>query len=204
MRKIFITGIGTNVGKTIVAAILVEALEADYWKPVQAGNHYPTDSELIRLLISNKKSIIHPEAYCFKNPLSPHAAASLEGKTILPEEIITPATKNKILVIEGAGGLMVPLNETFLMLDLIKQLKAALIIVVENYLGSINHSLLTIAAAKENNITIAGIVFNGASNLESEKIILNYTKLQCLGNIKKAEKIDKAFIITQAQQFKNI
>src|SRR5690606_37588519 len=130
LTPLFITGTGTDVGKTLVAAIITEALHADYWKPVQAGYADGTDSLRIQQMISNKRTKIHPELYCLEMPASPHIAAPAENKRITIEEIIThlPQTKNE-LIIEGAGGLMVPLNEKELILTLIKKLKARAIIV---------------------------------------------------------------------------
>lgn len=161
MTPIFITGTGTDVGKTLVSAIVVEALKADYWKPVQAGFSDGTDSLFVKQIISNKTTLIHPECYLLKMPASPHLSAPAEKKEITIKEIINhfPKTKNQ-LVIEGAGGLMVPLNKNELMLDLIKKLKARVIVVSKNELGSINHSLLTGAVLKKEKINVAGWIFN--------------------------------------------
>ena len=151
MRKIFVTGIGTDVGKTIASAIITEALQADYWKPIQAGLYPLTDKEKVKSLISNKTSVFHPESYLLKEPMSPHAAAEMEGVTIDLNTIIVPATKNT-LIIEGAGGIMVPINNHSFVLDLIEKLNAEVVLVVQNYLGCINHSLLTINALKQKGI----------------------------------------------------
>src|ERR1035438_4434649 len=121
MRKIFVTGTGTDVGKTIVSAILVEKLKADYWKPVQAGSLNETDTMRVKELITNSKSSFHSEGYCLSGYMSPHAAANSDGIKINLSKIKLPVTKNH-LIIEGAGGLMVPLNEKSLVIDLIKQL----------------------------------------------------------------------------------
>jgi dethiobiotin synthetase len=160
MNPIFITGIGTDVGKTLIASIVTEALQADYWKPVQAGSADGTDSLFIQKMVSNNQSKIHPELYKLKMPASPHIAAPAEKKKISIKEIIDnlPQTKNQ-LIIEGAGGLMVPLNDKELMLNLIKKLKAKVIIVSKNELGSINHSLLTGAVLQKEKIDVAGWIF---------------------------------------------
>lgn len=157
MTPIFITGTGTDVGKTLIASIVTEALQADYWKPVQAGFANGTDSLRIRDLISNDQTKIHPELYLLEMPASPHLSAPAEGKEIKIKEIIhhLPKTKNQ-LIIEGAGGLMVPLNKHKLILDLIKKLNAKVIIVSKNELGSINHSLLTAAVLKKEKIPVLG------------------------------------------------
>ena len=173
MRKLFITGIGTDVGKTLVSAIFVESLKADYWKPVQCGNLDNSDTSYVKQLVTSKDSVFHPEAYRLKEPISPHAAAGMEGIEISINEIKLPATQNT-LIIEGAGGLMVPLNSVNHVIDLIIEFNAEVILVAKHYLGSINHTLLSIDALKNRNIPIAGIVFNGERNETSERVILNY------------------------------
>ncbi len=183
MKTYFITGIGTGIGKTIVSTIVTEALKADYWKPIQAGDLNNSDSMKVRSLISNTKTFIHPEVYRLSKPISPHAAAKTDKITIDLKNIKKPKTP-KTLIIEGAGGIMVPLNEKQFMVDLIKLLKAEVILVVKNYLGSINHTLLTYEALKGRNIPIAGVVFNGKPNPSSEEFILSYTKLKCILKIK--------------------
>jgi len=176
MRRIFVTGIGTEVGKTVVAAILTEALQADYWKPVQSGTLTDSDTETVKALIQNKKTNFHPEAYRLPLPLSPHAAAEAENITIELKNIQLPPTTNH-LVIEGAGGLMVPLNQNTLLVDLLPIFACEVVLVSRNYLGSINHTLLTWEALKSRNINIIGLIFNGEPNPASEDFILNYTGL---------------------------
>jgi dethiobiotin synthetase len=139
--KIFITGISTDVGKTIASAIATQALEADYWKPIQAGDLDNSDSHKILKYISNKKSVIHENSYKLNTPASPHFAAELDGITIDIKKIIAPKTDNH-LVIEGAGGIYVPVNDNHLIIDLIQK-DYKVIVVSRHYLGSINHTLLT-------------------------------------------------------------
>ncbi|MES2140755.1 MAG: dethiobiotin synthase [Bacteroidota bacterium] len=194
MKRFFITGIGTDVGKTIASAILVEALNADYWKPVQAGDLDNTDTMKVRSLISNTRSKFHPETYRLTKQMSPHAAAEADGIKINIDTFTLPITSNS-LIIEGAGGSMVPLNDKYLVIDLIQKLKAEVILVSSNYLGSINHTLLTVEALKSRNIPIAGIIFNGKSTKTSEEYILNYTGLKCLLSIEEEKKIDKEMIL---------
>ena len=200
MRKIFITGTGTDIGKTVVAAIVTEALQADYWKPVQTGAYHSTDAKMVEFLISNSKTVIHPEKYSFLQPMSPHAAAENEGKKILLSEIDLPETFNT-LVIEGAGGVLVPLNDKEFIIDMIKKFEAETIVVLQNYLGSINHSLLTIEALMKRNINILGVVINGATHKASEDIIYNYTGLSCLCKIQKESNLNKAVILKYAKLF---
>lgn len=194
MKTFFISGIGTDVGKTIASAIIVEALEADYWKPVQAGELNNTDTMKVASLISNKKSVLHKERHLLTQPQSPHAAAAIDGVEIMPAQIQLPTTNNT-LIIEGAGGLMVPLTHNYLIIDLIQQIKAEVILVSKNYLGSINHTLLSFEALKSRNIPIAGIIFNGQENKTSEAFILNYTQLKCLLRINEEKDITKETIM---------
>ncbi len=194
MKHYFVTGICTDVGKTLASAILVEALEADYWKPLQAGELNNTDSMKVRSLISNSKTVIHPEAFLLSEPLSPHAAAEIDEVQIKLEDIVLPQTANT-LIIEGAGGLMVPINNNDLIIDLIKKLNIEVILVSEFYLGSINHTLLSAYALQSNNIKVAGIVFNGIPVPTSENFILKHTGLKHLLSINEEELIDKNTIL---------
>ena len=200
MRKIFVTGIGTDVGKTIVSAILVEALQADYFKPVQAGDEI-TDREVVKGLVSGKRIKFHKEKFLLKNPMSPHAAAELENTEIRLSKLKLPNTTNNI-VIEGAGGLMVPLNyKGDTILDLIKYYEAEVVLVCTNYLGSINHTLLSIQALKNKEANILGIFFNGESNPASEKVILETTGIRCLGRVKKEEEFTKSLVKEYASHY---
>ncbi|HWZ13730.1 MAG TPA: dethiobiotin synthase [Mucilaginibacter sp.] len=192
-RPLFVTGIGTGIGKTLISAILVEKLKADYWKPVQSGDLDNSDTLTVQNLVSNTISVFHPEAYRLTQPYSPHKSAVIDGVIIDPGKFSLPETNNT-LIIEGAGGLMVPLNDQFLMIDLIKQFDAEVILVSQNYLGSINHTLLSIDALKHRDIPIKGIIFNGPEDNSSETFILNYSKLKKLGHIPWFEKIDNATV----------
>jgi dethiobiotin synthetase len=190
----FITGIGTEVGKTIVSAALVEKLQADYWKPVQSGDLDNSDSIKIKNLVSNTKTHIFPEAYRLTQPFSPHKSAALDHISIEAQKFILPEINNT-LIIEGAGGLMVPLNDQFLMIDLIKQLGAEVILVSKNYLGSINHTVLSIYALQQYGIPVRGVIFNGPKDDYTESFILGYTGIQFLGHIPEYATIDKKAII---------
>lgn len=169
-KPLFVTGIGTGVGKTYVSAHLVEKMQADYWKPIQSGDLEQSDTMKVRSLVKNNQSVFHPEAYRLTQPFSPHKSAQLDGIMIDPGKIILPKTQNN-LIIEGAGGLMVPLNDSFFMIDLIMQLQAEVVLVVMHYLGSINHTLLSIEALKSRNLPINRVVFNGIKEAYSEDII---------------------------------
>ena len=190
--KLFITGISTDVGKTIASSIIVESLEADYWKPIQAGDLEDSDSHKIKKHISNHKTIIHENSYKLNTPASPHFAAERDGITIDLTKIKEPHTKNH-LVIEGAGGIFVPLNDIDCVIDLIKK-DYKVIVVSRHYLGSINHTLLTIEALKNRKIKIAGIIFSGDKNAATEKIILSKTGVKYIGRIEQEPYFDKTVI----------
>ena len=201
MRKIFVTGIGTDVGKTIVAAILTEALQADYWKPIQCGSLELTDTERVKRLVESKLSIFHSEAYRLKTPASPHNAAELEGIKIHWGKLKLPETKNT-LVIEGAGGILVPFNykgET--MLDMAKNWDTEVVIVSRNYLGSINHTLLTLKTLQDSGVKVLGLIFNGESTPSSEDVILKTTKVPLLGRIKEEYEFTKDLITTYSRDY---
>jgi len=186
----FITGIGTNVGKTVVSAILTEALQADYWKPIQSGTIEGKDSETISDLISNSKTNIHPESYLLKQPLSPHFAAKIDDIDIELDKILLPKTTQD-LIIEGAGGIFVPINETHYVIDIAKKIECEIILVISNYLGCINHSLLSIDYLLRHHYKINALVFNGSFETEVKSAITNYHKdLPCI-EIPTIEKLTK-------------
>jgi len=210
ISPIFITGIGTAIGKTLVSAIVAEALEADYWKPVQAGYGNGTDSDWIKTVLSNAKSKVHPEVYKLKLPASPHIAARNESIQISIEQIYSAYCQlssdnhrngNSALVIEGAGGLLVPLNEKEFVTDLISKLNARVILVSRNYLGSINHSLMTAQICRQKNIRVVGWIFND-EYMHYEEDIVRWSGYPKLGNISKLENTTKETIKREAVNIK--
>jgi dethiobiotin synthetase len=198
--KLFITGIGTDVGKTIASAIVTQALEADYWKPVQAGDLDNSDSHKVKSQISNSKSQIFENSYKLNTPASPHLAAQLDGITIDLKKITEPKTKNH-LVVEGAGGLLVPLNDKDCIVDLIQK-DYKVIVVSRHYLGSINHTLLTFEALKSRKIEVAGIIFSGDENQSTEEIILQKTNAKLIGRIENEPYFDPNVIRYYADKFR--
>lgn len=172
---IFVTGTDTNVGKTLVSSWLCLHTNYDYFKPIQTGNQEGTDSKFITQYTS---AFVHPETYSYKAPLSPHVSAELEGETIDIARIQKPANPN--VIIEGAGGVLVPINKSVLMIDLIAQMNIPTLIVSRSTLGTINHTLLTIEALKNRNIPILGIVMNGINHPESVEAIAFYGKIPIL------------------------
>ncbi len=216
MNTIFVTGIGTDVGKTVAAAILCEALEADYWKPVQTGFDKGTDSILLKSFITNSKTVIHPETYKLQLAASPHIAARKEEIKIDLDKIyedyekivkgqqstvkVQRSTAN--LIIEGAGGLMVPLNENEFVTDLIKKFNAKVILVSKNYLGSINHSLLTATVCKDNKLDVLGWMFN-EDYMNYEEEIEEWSGYSKIATVPTCEHVSAFFIQQQALLIKH-
>jgi len=199
MKTYFITGISTDVGKTLAAAIITEALEANYWKPIQAGDLDNSDTHKIRKLVSNSKSKFHSNSYALETPMSPHAAADIDGVSINLSKINPPKTKNH-LVIEGAGGLLVPINDSETILDLIKP-NYKVIVVSRHYLGSINHTLLTVNALKEKGFDVS-IVFSGKEHPTTEEIIKKMTQVLVIGRINEEPYFDKNVVKEYAELFR--
>lgn len=182
MKRYFVSGIGTGVGKTLISAVLVEALKADYWKPVQCGTEGGTDRDRVRSLVSNESSVFHEEAYCFQMPASPNIAATAENAKVIMGRIVLPETENT-LIIEGAGGLLVPLNEDDHVIDIAADLEAPVILVCNPYLGCINHTLLSVDHLLMRGYELQGIIFNGNFEPEVKRSILNYSEVSVLAEI---------------------
>lgn len=187
----FVTAIGTDSGKTLVSAVLIEALKADYWKPIQAG--IPMDTTTVKELVSNEITRFHNETHVFKIPASPHAAAKFEHLAIQLDDFVLPETTNDI-IIEGAGGVLVPINQDDYVIDIAKELSTPVILVVNLYLGCINHTLLTVDYLKRNEVPVLGIVFNGESNFESESIIEQKSGYKVLLRLPKLSLINKEIV----------
>lgn len=196
----FVTAIHTDSGKTFVSAILCEALHADYWKPVQAGFSDGTDTLWVRERVSNPVTRFHPELYKLKAAVSPHIAAREEGQVIQLDKIIAAIPRyTNFLVVEGAGGLMVPLNDQEFVADLILAMGAKVILVSRNYLGSINHSLLTAETCRMRGIPVAGWMFNDHyGNYAAD--IERWSGIPVLGAIPFDEDCDRNFIQSEAKR----
>lgn len=200
MKKYFITGISTEVGKTVASAIVTEALKADYWKPIQSGDLDYSDTHKVEKLISNSTTVFHPNSYALQTPMSPHASAEIDGIIIDTNNIIEPSIKNH-LVIEGAGGLLVPLNDENTLLDIIKP-DYKVIVVSRHYLGSINHTLLTVNLLKEKGFNVS-LIFSGNEHKTTEDIIKKMTGTPVIGRIEEEPYFDKNVIKEYAQLFKD-
>jgi len=197
MHRILVAGIGTNVGKTVVSAILTHIVDGDYWKPIECESKERSDTTTIKKWIDPLKTLIHPPAYSLQNPLSPHHAARLENVYINSKTILPPKT-DRSLIIEGVGGIYVPLTMQELSFHLFKTWGCKWIVVSNHYLGSINHTLLTIEVLKQFKIPILGVIFNGEPNLDSEMAILSYTKLPFLGRLIPEPHLNKKIITKYA------
>lgn len=197
----FVTGIGTDVGKTVASAIITEALEADYWKPIQAGDLSNSDTHKVERWVTNPETKFFDSAFNLKTPMSPHAAAEIDGVTLSKSKVKRPKTP-KNLVIEGAGGLLVPISNTQTIADLISK-DDRVVVVSRHYLGSINHTLLTIESLRAKGLDVFGIIFNGPSTKTTEDIITKMTKVPVIGRIENEPYIDSHVVKEYAEKFKN-
>lgn len=189
-QQLFITGTDTDIGKTIVAAILTSGLKAAYWKPVQSGLADGTDTDSIKKLTGLPEKHFFPETYRLKNPLSPHAAAMIDGVTIDLERFKLPQSNAfKHLIVEGAGGIMVPLNEKEFMLDLMKKLDLPVLLVSRSTLGTINHTLLSIHILKQNGLNIFGVIMNGPKNPSNREAIEHFGQVPVIAEIEPIENL---------------
>lgn len=188
-----ITGTDTGVGKTVFSAALVGAIDGAYWKPVQAGLDDGSDSDLIARLSGLPEERILPEAYRLNTPCSPHRAAEIDGVTIDPERLAVPIV-NRPLVVEGAGGALVPLTRGLLYADMFARWGLPVVIVARTALGTINHSLLTIEALRMRQILIHGIAFVGEANEDSEATICSMGEVRRLGRLDPIEILDAASV----------
>lgn len=202
MKKIIVTGIDTEVGKTLVAAILTVIFQADYWKPVECGPSDNKDSSVIRRLLDKSKHRIFPPKYSLPHSLSPHESGQLSG-TLIEASKITPPSHKRVLIIEGIGGLLSPIDDTSNNLDLFSQWPALWVVVSKHYLGSINHTLLTLEALKNKNISVSALIFNG-HNPYSESFIKNKTSVLTVARLNQENIIDKTTVLRYANQWQHL
>lgn len=196
MNNIFVTAIGTDSGKTMVSAILCEALGAAYWKPIQAG--LPRDTDTVSQLVSGHLFRSFPEKYLLQTPASPHAAAKIDGVNITVTDFTLPG--DQLTVVEGAGGCMVPINDSEFVIDIASHLDCEIVLVSNLYLGSINHTLLTLHLLRSRKMKVKGIIFNGIPNVESERIILHHANMPCLLRVAQEAEINKERISHYAKE----
>jgi dethiobiotin synthetase len=180
----FVTGTDTNVGKTVLSALLVAALDGTYWKPIQTGVVEGTDRRQVMLWAELPESRIVPESYCFDPPVSPHLAAEMAGVTIdLARIRRPPRIASPPLIIEGAGGVMVPINASDLMVDLMAALRAPVVVASRTALGTINHTVLTVRALRTAGLCVQGVVMIGAENKDNERAVERYGTVPVIGRI---------------------
>jgi dethiobiotin synthetase len=191
MSGYVVTGTDTGIGKTRFAAALTAALDGCYWKPIQAGLDEPTDSEIVAALSGLSADRILPEAYRLRSPLSPHRAAEIDGITIDPAAL-TPPEAHRPLVIEGAGGVLVPIGGTLLFADVFARWKLPVVLCARTALGTINHSLLSIEALRARDVPILGLAFIGDANEDSEATVARLGKVRRLGRLPWLEPLDGA------------
>ena len=198
-QDLFVTGTDTAVGKTLLSALLVAALHRKYWKPIQTGASEGTDRQAVMRLADVKEAETCPEAYIFDPPVSPHLAAEQQGIEIDFNHIWRPASAST-LIIEGAGGLLVPINAKQFMVDLIKHVVAAAVIATRTTLGTINHTLLTVASARHAGLDIRGVVMIGRENLENRRAIERYGNVPVIGSIPWLDRIDRTTLVSVFKQ----
>ena len=192
-RGVFVTGTDTDAGKTVVAAALVAALGADYWKPVQSGSdELPGgDTGVVAALTGHRPEDFPPPAYVLKAPLSPDQAAEAEGVRIDPSRILLPA-RDRFLVVEGAGGLLVPLDGATLMIDLAARLGLPIVLAARTGLGTLNHTLLSLEALARRGLPVAGVIFSGPENLRNTETIRRLGGVPVLGRIPRLDPLTPA------------
>jgi dethiobiotin synthetase len=189
-KNLFITGTDTGIGKTVVSAMLTLGLKATYWKPVQSGLDEETDTEAVKRWTHLPSSHFRPETYRLSEPLSPHASAAIDGVQIQMNDFRLPDYNTDHLMIEGAGGVLVPLNEDSMMIDLMAQLQTSALIVVRSELGTLNHTFLTLEALRKRNIPIFGVIMNGPQNESNRKAIEDYGDVEVLGELEPMDEVN--------------
>jgi dethiobiotin synthetase len=194
-QRFFVTGTDTNIGKTFISALLMLGLKSHYWKPIQSGIAEGSDTEWIRNITELPESYFFKERYLLNEPLSPHAAAHIDGIKIELNEINIPGPDNQSLIIEGAGGVMVPINDKHMMLDVMQKLALPAILVCRSGLGTINHSLLTINCLRQAGVSIAGVIMNGPLNKSNRAAIENYGQVSVLAEIEPIEKVSRQSLL---------
>lgn len=182
MKGVFVTGTDTDVGKTVVSSWLVRGWEADYWKPVQTGTIGGRDCDTVRRLAGLSDDRIHPSAWDLKAPLSPHTAARVEDKTLSIGDFTLPAT-SRPLVVEGAGGVLVPLNWHDLMIDLMRRLRLPVLVAARSGLGTINHTLLTLEALRRRGLEVLGVVMVGPPDALNRESIEHFGRVPVIAQI---------------------
>ena len=195
MNGFFVTGTDTDVGKTLVSSWLLTQLDASYWKPVQAGVMPETDSSVVRRFAEIEPDRILPEAYVLPEPIAPHEAARRAGIAIDMAKFVPPVS-DRLLVVEGAGGLMVPLTDTAYVIDLAAELHLPLILVARSTLGTINHTLLSLEAIRRRGLPLAGVVINGPETPHNRAAIERYGQVEVIAEIPWLDVVNRSTLLT--------
>jgi len=194
--RFFITGTDTGVGKTVTSALLCAALDARYWKPIQTGTREGSDRAAVMRLAHMPMSRVLPEIYRFAPPVSPHLAAARAGVRIeLRKIVLPPLRRDRNLIVEGAGGALVPINETQLMTDLMRHLRLPVVLVARTALGTINHTLLSLAALRQARLEVRGVVMVGPADSDNRKAIEHYGEIAVVGHIPHLTKLNRAALL---------
>jgi dethiobiotin synthetase len=202
MKGFFVTGTDTNVGKTVLSALLVAALDGMYWKPVQTGMVEGMDRESVRAWAGVPEERFAPERYCFDPPVSPHLASRLSGIRIALDAFDLPEDREGLpWIVEGAGGVMVPLNEHDLMRDLMRRIGLPVVVAARTSLGTINHTLLTLEALRAAQLEVRGVVLNGDENLENRRSIEQYGKVRVIGHIPALARIHRDTLLEVFEKY---
>lgn len=199
--KIFVTGTDTGIGKTVVSAMMTLGLSATYWKPIQSGLKEETDTEFVRRVTELSDTHFKDERYRLNEPLSPHASAAIDGFSISLTDFQVPDFKTDYLIAEGAGGLMVPINDEAMIIDLIAYLKLPVLMVARSKLGTLNHTFLSLEALRSRDIPIIGLIMNGPKNESNRKAIEKYGNIEVIGEIENQGNLNPNKLISN---FKNM
>ncbi len=199
-EKFFVTGTDTGIGKTLVSAMLMSALDATYWKPIQAGLDEETDTEFVQRISETESLRVIPERYRLKTPMSPHGAADIDGISISLNDFELPKFKTKHLIVEGAGGLIVPINWEETVLDLIEHLKLPVLLVARSSLGTLNHTLLSLEALRNRNIEVFGVILNGKKHQSNKETIEHFGNISVF-EIETINEINKRSLVEAFNKF---
>ena len=198
-RGFFITGTDTGIGKTSLSALLVAALDANYWKPIQTGSTEGTDRETVRRLAEIPEERLRREAYCFEPPVSPHLAAREAGVRIGLDALAWPPEESRdaarAWIVEGAGGVLVPVNESEMMIDLMRRIGLPVLVAARSTLGTINHTLLTLAALRAARLAVRGVVFVGDAHEENRRAIEHHGETRVIGRIPWTQPLNRSTLL---------
>lgn len=192
--EIFVTGTDTEIGKTVISAMLTQGLTASYWKPIQAGLEEETDTQFVQRTTDISESAIKPERYRLKTPMSPHGAAEIDGVEIHMEDFELPEYDTDHLVVEGAGGLMVPMNNEDMVIDLISYLNLPVVLVARSTLGTLNHTFLSLEALRKRDIPILGVILNGPKHQSNYEAIQKYGGINILAEVEPLDELTPEYL----------